>query len=244
MAVERSGAIERVTRKIWTWSMTLNRGAFVESPSPDWDRPRVSERMGEQWQGEGGPKGDTGKIRGCTVPLAVLTFAALVGQASQRKHPQQPAASRAWENRGGDKGRLGALSSKCKLSHLSAINQEVYGVMLFALQLKNHKAGTLLGCRKQNSRVSTEAAVNQLLLMSCCPAPRWGVYWAPNSKQDSWRKWDGHQRTAFPGRLQLGFSLWHRLYLGLGKIFLTNLIGNLGLFSSIPTWNRRPFTVM
>lgn len=141
-------------------------------------------------------KGDTEEIRGHAVHLAVLTFAALVGKVSQRKHPQQPAARRAWENRGGDNRRLGALSSKCKLSHLSAINQEVYGAMIFALQLKNHKAGTLSGCGKQNSRVSTAAAVNQLLLTSCCPALRWGVYSAPNGKQDRRRKWDWHQRTA------------------------------------------------
>ena len=42
--------------------------------------------------------------------------------------PGEPEKTEAGDNR-----RLGAFSSKCKLSHLSAINQEVYGPAIFTL---------------------------------------------------------------------------------------------------------------
>lgn len=229
LAVRRAGAIEPVPP---SWGKSehggwMNRGGPAGSPSPG-----GSERTGEKWQGGRGPEGETEDIRGYALHLAVLLFAALVCKLSQRKYTPQPAARRAWENRGRDNRRLGAFFSKCKLSHLSAINQEVYGAMIFAGQFKNHKAGTLSGCRKQNSTMSTAAAVNQLLLtMICCPALRWGVYLATNGKQDSRRKWHWPQRTAFPGGHDLGsvystVSIW-----GLGTYFWQTLIVSLDLFS-------------
>lgn len=42
--------------------------------------------------------------------------------------PGEPEKTEAGDNR-----RLGAFYSKCKLSHLSAINQEVYGAAIFTL---------------------------------------------------------------------------------------------------------------
>lgn len=100
--------------------------------------------------------------------------------------------------------------------------------MIFALQFKNHKADTLSVCRKQNSRTFTAAAVNQLLLTTCGPRGD-GAFTRPQMANQTAGERDRPGRS-LPGWPRLGFRLRHSLRVGLGKIFLTNLIVSLGLF--------------
>lgn len=142
----------------------------------------ASKRKEEKWWGGRGSKGDTEEIRGSAFHLARLLFAALVCKPPPPPPPPGQLPGQPEKTGAGDNRRLGAFSSKCKLSHLSAINQEVYGDVMFALELKNHKASTLSGCGKRNSRTSTAEAVNQLLLLRGGPALRWGISSATDGK--------------------------------------------------------------
>lgn len=102
--------------------------------------------------------------------------------------------------------------------------------MIFALQFKNHKAGILSGCRKQTSRMSTAAAVNQLLLTICCPALRW-AFPRPQMANKTAGESVG-SRTASQLAVTWVQFMAQSPFWGPGKIFLTNLIVTLGLFSS------------